>query len=515
MVPGRRYNFRYLVRTLRRSWWMLIAPLAITGSIAVVIARALPDVYYAQGAVRIVPPRVPDNYVKGAVTLGVPERVAAARAQVLAPERLQALVSELDIYATVRHRVPSDVVLSWLRSSIRINLVSPEVFTVGYYGYSRTRVEKVAERLTELMIEETSKQRAALSENQGQFLESELEGARKRLEEHERKVSEYRRRYAGQLPTQVEANLRMLQGASAELQTTEEALNRDRTRRDELARELEMAEASEPPAPAAADPEVADPPAGDPTATLPAGTPAQQLRAARALRVQMLRRFTPEHPDVQQLDRSIAQLEIAASSPTAAQPGIAPDGTSRAGQLRTALKTLEAQIAGRESTAKRLRDAMSTYRGRVDAVPEREAEWVRLTRDYNTLQGVYTNLLAKREEARIASNVDRQAVGEQLRIVERPRRPTDPVSPNRRAVVLIGVGLGAALGLGLLVIGELRDRTIRAEEEVLAALNLPVVGLVPRIVTVVDRRQMRRRWLIWTAAALVVGVGLAAVQWVR
>ena len=514
MVPGRQYNVRYLVRTLRRSWWLLVVPLAITGTLAVVIARTLPDVYFSQGIVRIVPPRIPDGYVKGTVTLSVTERVAAARAQVIAAERLQALITELDIYPTMRHRVPEDVVLSWLRSSIRINVAAPEIFTVGYYGYSRTRAEKVAERLTAMMVEEVSKQRATLSDNQGQFLDTELEAARKRLEEHEQKVSDYRRRYRGQLPTQVDANLQMLQSTSTELQNTEEALHRDRTRRDEVARDLEAAAVSDPPPPVDG-PDIADPPVGSPTATIPAGTPAQQLRAARIVRARMARRFTPSHPDMKALDNHIRQLEIAAGALPAASGVIPDEAPSKPGaaQLSATLKTLEGQIAAREASAKRLREAVAVYRSRVEAVPEREAEWMRLTRDYNTIQTVYSNLLAKREESRLAANVDRQAVGEQVRVIDRPRRPSAPVSPNRRAVVLIGAALGGGLGLVLLVLGELRDRTIRAEEEVLAALNLPVVGLVPRIVTAGDRRLLRRRRLLWSFAAVALCIGLAALRW--
>jgi polysaccharide chain length determinant protein (PEP-CTERM system associated) len=511
MVPGRRYDLRFLIRTLRRSWWMLVIPLGICGTIAFVLARALPDVYYAQGTVRIIPPRLAEHYVKGVVELSVPERVATARAQVVSQQQLQALISEFDIYPSMRGRVPSDALVSWLRSSIRVNLVQKDMFSVGYYGYSKQRVEKVTQRLTQLMVEETTKQREALSDNQGQFLETELEGARKRLEEQERKVSEYRRRYGGQLPTQVEANLGLLRGASADLQTAEEAQTKDRTRRDELARELETAAAAETVA-APPEAEIADPPAGNPTATLPAGPPAQQLKAARALRVRMLRRFTQSHPDVQQLDRYIAQLEIAvANAPT--DPAAPATDPSRIGQLRVALRTLDAQIAGREVQLKRLRDTVGSYRGRVDAAPDREAEWLRLTRDLATLQGTYTTLLGKREESRIAASVDRQAVGEQIVVVDPPRRPEAPVSPNRKLVMLIGVGLGLGLGLALLVISELRDRTIRAEEEVLAALNLPVVGLVPRIITANDRRQLRRRRLLWSFAALAVCVGLAALRW--
>lgn len=515
MVPGRRYNVQYAVRSLRRSWWMLVAPLVIFGTIAIVVAKALPDVYYAQGVVRIVPPRVSEAYVKGAATVGIPERVATARAQILTNDRLKALVQEFDIYPLMRHRVPEDVMLSWLRSSVRVNLVSADVFTVGYFGYSKQRVEKVAGRLTAQMVEETAKQRATLTDNQGQFLETELENARKRLEEHEQKVAEFRRRYAGQLPTQVDANLKLMQGASTELQSNEDALAKDRARRDDLNRQLDAATAK----PAlvtgdALDPEIPDPPAGDPTATLPPGPPSQQLRQARALRARLARRLTAEHPDMVALDRFIVQAEKAAIAAAQGDPAApAGDSASRVTQLRTELKTLDAQISARESTSKRLREAMAVYRTRVDLVPEREAEWMRLTRDYNTLNGVYSGLLAKREESRIAANVDRQAVGEQVQVLDTPKRPTRPVSPNRRAIGLIGVGLGAGLGLGLLLLRELTDRTIRAEEEVLAALNLPVVGLVPKIVTAPERRQLRRRRLLWSFAAIVLCVGLAALRW--
>jgi hypothetical protein len=281
---------------------------------------------------------------------------------------------------------------------------------------------------------------------------------------------------------------------------------------DELTRLLEGAAPPEP-APPSGDLPLGEPQQGNPMAAVPQGPAAQRLKAARALRTTLARRFTAEHPDLQTLDREIARLELAVANAPAADPGTGVDAPTRAAQLRASLKTLEVQIAAREATSKRLRDAIGTYRARVDAVPEREAEWMKLTRDYNTLQGIYQNLLAKREESRLAANVDRQAVGEQLAILEKPRRPNAPVSPNRRAVALIGVGVGAALGLAFVLVRELRDRTIRAEEEVLASLNLPVVGLVPRIVTPVERRQLRRRRLLWSFAALAFCVGLAALRW--
>ena len=511
MVPGRKYDVRFAVRTLRRRWWVLILPLLVTGSIAVWLARALPDVYYAQSTIQVIPPRVGDNLVKGQVQLGLPERLQMATQQALTPPQLEQLVDEFDVYPTVRGRVPKDATTAWFRASIRVQPVKSDVFIVGYYGYSRSRVQKIAERLQTLMLKEATKQHEALADNTGQFFQSELETARKRLEEQEARVADYRRRYAGQLPSQVETNLKLMQGVGTELQGIEEAVNRDRTRREELSNELQTVSAAQP-APAD-DPEVpADPPPGDVTATLPVGPPIKQLRAARALRAKLARRFQPDFPDMQALDRAIAELERqVAATPAAA----ASESPARVKQLRDAIRTLDAQIAGREAAAQKLRDTITAYRTRVDMAPEREAEWTRLTRDYNTLQGVYQGLLAKREETRIAASLDHQSVGEQMRILEQPKLPGAPVSPKRKQIALIGAAIGAVLGILLLVLGELRDGTIRTEEEVLGALNLPVVGLVPMIVTTRDRFLIRRRRLIWSAAAVVLGAGLAFLRWHR
>src|ERR1051326_5423410 len=90
------------------------------------------------------------------------------------------------------------------------------------------------------MLREATKQHEALADNTGQFFQSELETARKRLEEQEARVADYRRRYAGQLPSQVETNLKLMQGVGTELQGIEEAVNRDRTRREELSNELQL-----------------------------------------------------------------------------------------------------------------------------------------------------------------------------------------------------------------------------------------------------------------------------------
>ena len=79
---------------------------------------------------------------------------------------------------------------------------------------------------------------------------------------------------------------------------------------------------------------------------------------------------------------------------------------------------------------------------------------VELNRDYDTLQGMYTNLLGKKEEASIAANLERRQIGEQFKLIDAARQPERPFSPNRPRYNLGGMGVGIGLGLALVALLE-------------------------------------------------------------
>ena len=83
------------------------------------------------------------------------------------------------------------------------------------------------------------------------------------------------------------------------------------------------------------------------------------------------------------------------------------------------------------------------YQARIEAVPGLESEWISLSRDYDTLQANYEQLLAKSEDSKVAANLERRQIGEQFRVLDPARVPERPVSPNRIQIN----GMGAALGL--------------------------------------------------------------------
>ena len=70
---------------------------------------------------------------------------------------------------------------------------------------------------------------------------------------------------------------------------------------------------------------------------------------------------------------------------------------------------------------------------------------------------MYTNLLGKREESRIAANLERRQIGETFKLLDPARVPERPFSPNRALINLSGMLAGLVLGLAWVVLREYRD----------------------------------------------------------
>ena len=258
--------------------------------------------------------------------------------------------------------------------------------------------------------------------------------------------------------------------------------------------------------------------AGDAASTLPANaTPQQRLEAARSLLAQMELRLSPKHPDVVRTKRLIEDLErqVAAEDlQRPLSPEAGPDRPAspeeirrrdRLREMRAEIESLDRQIAFKEGEERRLRGEIGVYQARLEAVPGIESEWVALTRDYDTLQATYRELLSKSENSKMAASLEQRQIGEQFRILDPPRVPLKPHSPNRIRINLIGTLAGLGLGLLLLGLAQYRDSTMRSEADVLGAIELPVLALVPFVTTEADlRRQRRRRWLVAAAVVAVV-----------
>lgn len=521
MVPGKTYRPEdFLEIAWRRKWWLAV-PFILIASGTFLYTKQLPELYRSSTTVMVLPQRVPETYVRATVRQSIEDRLNSMRTQIMSRTRLEAIITDLDLYPEQRRSgaLMEDIV-EQMRRDIGIETLRNDTFRVSFVSRVPQTAMHVTERLAQLFIDENLRQREALAQGANQFIGSQLEEARQRLIEHEKRLEDYRRLHAGELPDQLDANLTAISSTQMQLQNVVEAQHRDRDRRQVVQRMIT---------------EITDPLSGpqglsllsmDVGGPLPAGSVAQQLDAARRALDVALVRLKPTHPDVLRLERIIADLEKKAEqeaerAPLSVAGQLSPGDQAKAerlSELEMELASLDKQIAERSVEERRLRGRLGEYQQRADAAPTRETELIELTRDYTTIQQLYRNLLQKSQEVKMSADLESRQIGEQFRIIDPARVPQRPFSPNRPRLNGIGAIIGLAVGLFFVGLLEYRDTSLKTDEDVLVALSLPVLALVPTLTTAAERlrrRKIRVALAAGSAVLVFLVVAVAAVLALR
>jgi hypothetical protein len=142
--------------------------------------------------------------------------------------------------------------------------------------------------------------------------------------------------------------------------------------------------------------------------------------------------------------------------------------------------------------------------------PARAQELADLTRGYEQSKANYDDLLKKKNESAMATNMERMQQGERFTMLDPPSLPTRPTSPNRLKLCGIGLGVGLALGLVVVIGFELMDDRMHNEKEIKALLPTAIISEIPEIVTPSDEQISKRRIVYGWAVATLVFVTILA-----
>ncbi len=145
-------------------------------------------------------------------------------------------------------------------------------------------------------------------------------------------------------------------------------------------------------------------------------------------------------------------------------------------------------IAEKTKEQAKIQQEIKVYQDRVESSPAVEQQYKELTRDYQTALDFYNDLLKKRDQSAMATDLERHQEGEQFKILDPANLPDQPSFPNRPAFALGGLGGGLALGLAIAFLLEFRDTSFRTERDVEFALRLPVLAMVPSIGQLLDTK---------------------------
>ena len=218
---------------LRRRRWMVLLPIIVCWCVVWGVCWFLPAVYRSEALILIEQQKVPEHYVVSNVAADLQERLQSMTQQVLSRTRLRRIIGDLHLYSNEWQKHSPDELVERMRKDIKIEVVDtpnrPEeltAFRIYYSGSDPRLTQQVTSALSSFFIDENLRSREKESEDTTDFLQTQLEEARKHLEEQEAKLRDFKGQHLGELPTQLTSNLQILSGLQARLQDANERLER-------------------------------------------------------------------------------------------------------------------------------------------------------------------------------------------------------------------------------------------------------------------------------------------------
>lgn len=442
-------------QVLKALWRRKLLVLAITGvvfAIGLAIVAMMPNVYKATAVVRIEPDQPIADMVQPTVNEVVERRIVTIRQELMARPVLERVITEKNLYPEIMSEKGIDAAIETMRKDLDVKLEGDAAFEITYSASDAQVAADVVNRLPQVFAEEGVKNRQAMALRTQQLFEGEVENLKKGVVDYERKIAQFKVDHLGELPEQLEMNMRGLERISAQIEHRYEELRLAEIRRGDLMRSHY---------------------AGDSEA---GRLKAQELETQRAL-VAARAQWTSDHPEVQKLGN---ELGVIRGKLRAAEGRLVDERQERARMLKV--------IAGIQTNIGELHKQAESYQKRIDNTPRWTQELGMLQRDYDALRAKYDSVLSRKVEAELAHELELKSAGGIFRVISAATVPVAPASPDRMGGTIIALLIALAMGILGSVLVEARDDSIRDVAEVKERLPLPVLAVVPEMAGKTEKR---------------------------
>lgn len=449
-------QFWSVLRTLLRRRWLILAVLVTGVSIAATLTLMRVPQFRSSATLEV--QRQETKIIEGAdvepATVADAEHMATQyellRSRALAERVAEVLELPSDPRFAEQEGTRADrlaAATNAVQDSLEVLPVSrSRIIEVRVHGPYPAETARIANAVAENFIEMNLERRYNATSYARRFLEERLATTKDSLEEAERKLNDYSRE---------KEILDLSSAGGSELGSSLDAssliaLNTALTaaQQERIAAELKYIEARDNPS----------------TRDFLENEGIKELRTTRSELVaeyqENLSKFQPEWPAMKQLQARIDGLEAEMEK----------ERVRFVGALKSNFTSAQQREAALQQKVVELKDQVQDLR-------DRSVEYSILSREADTLRGQYDALLQRFKEVSIASGVG----ASQVSIVDRAEVPGLPFEPELRSELIRALVLSLALAIGLALLLEYIDDTIKAPEDIKTKLGLGVLGVVPKV----------------------------------
>jgi succinoglycan biosynthesis transport protein ExoP len=486
MAEGKTTDFDlklYWSILLRRKYVALGVALAVL-SVFTWGSFFMSKTYEASSTVMIEKSSIIDPLIQGVGVGGLSEGISNVRDSVTSRNLLEKVMEKTGNIAIMKNPGRFDEYLKNVRKDIQVKASggygrAPELFTISYRGGDPVKIRDFVNALVKEYIAENVSSRVTDATDAYDFIQTQLLEYKSKLEESDRGIREFRERNPNMIPqseTVLTGRLETFQSAKIDADIKLKELLR---KRDNLQKQL----------------------SGEKQLTVAfvtrEGSPQARLNALMGQLSILRAKYTDSYPEVVRIKREIDELRIQIAEAKDMPSDHAGSETAALNPIYQQLKEEYAKtdaeiesLRARSAELARQRQEAQSILGRM---PKEQEEWTKLQRDRNVYQKIYDELLQKLESARVTKDLGENTKYGAFRIVDPAITPPLPIKPNRVRMILMGIVLGLAAGIGSVFGLEYLDRSFRDETSIENVLKLSVLSTIPKIMTEDDEHSVRAR----------------------
>jgi uncharacterized protein involved in exopolysaccharide biosynthesis len=515
----------------RRKWFILLPVLTMTMAIGYVVYK-LPSVYESKTILTVKPPTISEKVVQSLTDEDLSQRLQTINTEVLSRNSLEPMVQKYELFklekdagmdmALIIEKMGKNIIVEVDKSDDGEQKVAS--FSIKYRDRSPEAARNVTAELASKYVNAQVLQSTQTAETTREFLENQLNLARKTLDDKDKERLDIMMQNVDILPEAVQGLIAQREG----LQTREETIAKDKQnllsekgRLNDSIRYLNSQERM------LEDVNEKQAELQESQVNRIEDTPAYaqlvQKRAELGAKLEKLKiSLREKHPDVISAKNDLQKIEdeIGALSKnsqrrvtdfkkaTALKSEVQKKNVELEKQrTESQIAQIDQQILRKDEEMRQNAAQITIIDEKINASPNVKVALEGINTQYQSAKTTYDELLKKKNDATLQVDRESNAQGETVRVVDAANLPTSPVAPKRYLLT----GMGAAIGLliGLLLAGAFeipRLFKIQNIEDAKHYTGLPVLASVPPLLSYNEKAwRARSHWmkvLTGTAAAI-------------
>jgi polysaccharide chain length determinant protein (PEP-CTERM system associated) len=475
---------------------------------------SMPDIYRASAQVYVdADSRLAEVMGQVGVAPGVGASVFVVRQAMLGRPQLERVAQVTGLDARATNEEEYEALIVYLRESISVDTgrssQSRNLYTISFEDSDRLMAIAVVNEILNTFVEDVLELKDKGAEEVTGYLDDQLAHYSGLLGEAEQALADFKKTNVGLLPGESGGIIERLQVEMEALELLKKDLRIEQDRRNELRRQL----TSETPY----LPEGTQLASG---ATV-TGTPTEtNIRDLERRRAELLLTFTERHPDVVAIDEQLVLLyeqradEMTVMANSGGMEGAANATNPVYQSVQIAMNQASVKIAGLQSQVNQADVLVRELQSQITTIPDVEAEYALLNRNYAQYQQLYSELLIRKERERMGeAGEEREVVS--FNVTDPPAADFEPIAPKRTffllAVLVVGLGAGGAVGF----VRSVMHPVFQTVRSLRAVTGRPVLGMVS--MTWQERYKAKRRlgmtnFFLVSGSLFAVFVGIVIFQ---